>query len=140
MPPNQLSIENQIENSMPAGTLEVIVVEGRNLKDQDAVGQNDAFVEVYLDKKYKQRTKTIKDTNNPVWNDKFVFNVQKDDDDITFKVYDEDTVGKDEIGKCEIKLKHVFDDGKFDDWVKLPALMGLSSNGEIHVIMNFTVK
>lgn len=125
---------------MPAGTLEVIVVEGRNLKDQDAVGQNDAFVEVYLDKKYKQRTKTIKDTNNPVWNDKFVFNVQKDDDDITFKVYDEDTVGKDEIGKCEIKLKHVFDDGKFDDWVKLPALMGLSSNGEIHVIMNFTVK
>ena len=29
--------------------------------------------------------------------------------------------------------------GKFDEWVKLPAKFGLSSHGEVHVIMNFTV-
>ncbi|CAF2536933.1 unnamed protein product [Rotaria sp. Silwood2] len=122
---------------MPEGTLEVFVVEGRELKDKDIVGQNDAYIEIYTDKKYKQRTKTISNTNNPVWNERFTFNVHKGDDSIHFDVYDADVVGKDAIGHCKVKLKHVFDDGKFDEWVKLPAMFGLSSNGQIHIIMSF---
>ncbi|CAF0817667.1 unnamed protein product [Rotaria sp. Silwood1] len=35
---------------MPEGTLEVIVVEGRELKDRDIVGQNDAYIEIYTEK------------------------------------------------------------------------------------------
>ncbi len=56
---------------MSHGNLQVTVLEGRNLKDQDTFGQNDAFVELYLDKQYKQRTTTIKDTNSPSWNETF---------------------------------------------------------------------
>lgn len=56
---------------MSQGTLQVTVVEGRNLKDKDTFGQNDAYIELYLDKDYKQRTSTIKDTNSPRWNEKF---------------------------------------------------------------------
>ena len=124
---------------MPAGTLHVNIVEGRNLKDRDMVGQNDAYVEIYVDKKYKQRTTAIANSNNPVWNENFTFNLQKGDDDIHFSVYDDDVVGRDSIGNGKVKLKHVFDDGRFDEWVKLPAKLGLSSHGEIHVIMRFTV-
>jgi Ca2+-dependent lipid-binding protein len=124
---------------MPTGTLEVIVAAGRRLKDEDAFGENDAYVEVYLDKKYKQRTKTISDSNDPVWNERFNFNIRHGDDTIHFDVYDADIAGKDSIGSCKVKLKHVFDDGKFDEWVKLPGLLGLSSHGEIHIIMNFRV-
>ncbi|CAF1103758.1 unnamed protein product [Rotaria sp. Silwood1] len=122
---------------MPIGTLEVIIVEGRHLKDRDIVGQNDAYVEIYLDKKYKQRTTTISNSNNPRWNERFTFNLQKGDDTIHFDVYDADVVGRDSIGSGKVKLKHVFDDGKFNEWIKLPAKFGLSSHGEIHVIMNF---
>lgn len=57
--------------SETGSTLRVTIIEGRQLKDADIVGQNDAFVEVYLDKKYKQRTKTIQNSNNPVWNETF---------------------------------------------------------------------
>jgi Ca2+-dependent lipid-binding protein len=53
------------------GTLKVTIVEGRHLKDEDIVGKNDAFVEVYLDKDYKQRTKTIRNSNEPKWDEKF---------------------------------------------------------------------
>ena len=53
------------------GTLEVTIVEGRNVKDEDVIGKNDAYVELYLDKDYKQRTTTMKNSNNPVWNEKF---------------------------------------------------------------------
>ncbi|CAF1084557.1 unnamed protein product [Didymodactylos carnosus] len=83
---------------MPRGRLEVQILEGRELKDQDLVGQNDAYIELYVDKKYKQRTTTKKDTNNPVWNEIFTFNLDKGDDHIHFDVYDDDVIGKDSIG------------------------------------------
>ncbi|CAF1620109.1 unnamed protein product [Rotaria magnacalcarata] len=122
---------------MPAGILEVTVAEGRHLKDEDILGENDAYVELYLDKKYKQRTTTISNSNNPTWNQHFTFNLDKHDHEIHFHVYDSDVGDRDSIGSCKVKLKHVFDDGKFDEWVKLPANLGLTSHGEIHIIMHF---
>lgn len=124
---------------MPTGTLEVTIVEGRRLKDKDAVGQSDPFIELYIHKNYKQRTTTMSNTNDPVWNERFTFNIHPEDETIHFDVYDSDVAGKDSIGNGKVKLKNVFDDGKFDEWVKLPAYMGLSNHGEIHIIMNFTV-
>jgi Ca2+-dependent lipid-binding protein len=124
---------------MPTGTLEVFIGEGRHLKDKDTVGQNDPYIEIYTQKKYKQRTTTLGNTNDPVWNEKFVFNIHPEDDTIHFHVYDADIGDRDSIGSGKVKLKHVFDDGKYEDWVKLPAHLGLSVHGEIHVIMHFTV-
>ncbi len=57
--------------SHPHGALKVTIVEARKLKDKDIVGKDDAYVELYLDKDYKQRTTTIKDSNNPTWNETF---------------------------------------------------------------------
>lgn len=125
---------------MPSGTLEVTVVEGRRLKDKDAVGQSDPYIEIYTQKKYKQRTTTVQNSQEPVWNQKFTFSIHPDDDTIHFDVYDDDVGDKDSIGNGKVKLKNVFDDGKFDEWVKLPAHLGLSVHGEIHVIMNFIVR
>jgi Ca2+-dependent lipid-binding protein len=124
---------------MPKGTLEVIIAEGRQLKDKDTIGNNDAYVEVFIDKDYKQRTTTVSNTNDPVWNQRFTFNIREGDDTIRFYIYDDDIGDKDSIGRCKVKLRNVFDDGKFDEWVKLPVLLGLSSHGELHIIMNFTV-
>ena len=109
------------------------------LKNKDIIGQSDPFVEIYTQKEYKQQTKPIKNTNNPVWNEKFVFNIHLDDITIHFDVYDSDVIGKDSIGNGKVNLKHVFDDGKFDGWVNLSNQLGFSGNGEIHVIMMFTV-
>jgi Ca2+-dependent lipid-binding protein len=127
------------QNKMPDGVLEVTIVEGRSLKNGNIIGENDAYVVVYMDKKYKQRTITIKNTNNPVWNEQLRFNIHKGDNTIHFNVYDADLIGKGTIGKSTIKLKQVFENGEFDEWIKLPVHFGLSSSGEIHVIMNFTV-
>ncbi len=124
---------------MPTGTLEIIIAEGRNLKDRAFIGQNDAYVELYLEKKYRQRTTIQKNSNNPVWNERFTFNIHKGHDTIHFHVFDDDLIGRDSVGTGKVNLKKVFDDGQFDEWVKLPAKFGLTSHGEIHVIMNFIV-
>ncbi|CAF3482465.1 unnamed protein product [Rotaria sp. Silwood1] len=123
---------------MATGMLEVIVVEGRGLKDKDTVGQSDPFVEVYVKKHSKQRTPSLQNTHDPVWNERLVFNIHPDDDTIHFDVYDADVNDKDLIGQAKVKLSKVFDDGKFDEWIKLSAHFGLSIHGEIHIIMNFT--
>lgn len=52
-------------------TLQVTVVEGRHLKDKDALGPNAAYIELYLEKDYRQRTSTIRENHAPVWNETF---------------------------------------------------------------------
>ena len=55
-----------------AGHLSVTIVEARALDDEDTFGGfNDAYVEVYTDDDYKQRTATISNTKNPQWNETF---------------------------------------------------------------------
>ena len=55
-----------------AGQLSVTIVEAKQLHDEDTVGgANDAYVEIYVDDDYKQRTATISNSNAPQWNETF---------------------------------------------------------------------
>ncbi|CAF1633198.1 unnamed protein product [Adineta ricciae] len=118
------------------GTLLVTIVEGRNLKDEDIVDKNDAYVELCVNEDYKQRTTTIQSSKNPTWNQKFIFYLKKCEDNLYVHVYDEDDGVKDPIGSASIDLKkHVFDKTGYDAWIKLPAIPGVRSKGEIHVIL-----
>jgi Ca2+-dependent lipid-binding protein len=53
--------------------IQVIVIEGRNLKKKDLFTENDAYVQIYLDdKKQKQKTTVKNNCKTPVWNQSFV--------------------------------------------------------------------
>jgi hypothetical protein len=55
-------------------------------------------------------------------------------------VYDDDVAGRDSIGKASIDLKkQALSEGRFEEWIKLPAVLGFRSKGEIHVIMEYHV-
>ena len=57
---------------------------------------------------------------------------------IYLKVYDDDgPAGRDSIGSAKIDLDGVKATGSFDEWVKLPKLFGLASNGQVHVRMTY---
>lgn len=54
------------------------------------------------------------------------------------KVYDDDgSAGRDAVGSAKINLELVKEKGSSDEWVKLPKLFGLKSNGQVHVTMTF---
>jgi hypothetical protein len=54
-------------------------------------------------------------------------------------VYDEDVVGKDSIGSAKISLRKIQQaGGRLDEWVKLPAHLGLGSHGEVHLVLQLT--
>ncbi len=66
--------------------------------------------------------------------------MQKHDDDLHLHVYDDDVADRDSVGSAKIDLKkHVFGKGRYDEWIKLPAMLGLRSKGEIHVIIEHHV-
>ncbi|KAI8391504.1 C2 domain-containing protein [Radiomyces spectabilis] len=126
-------------HSAPRGVLTVKVIEARNLKDEDLAGKNDPYVELWLDEKYKQRTEEQKNTDNPVWNQTFTFNVEEGSSlhKLCMKVVDKDTVGTDKIGDGKLDVTDAFKGQDIDTWVKLPAKLGLTSHGEIHVYVSF---
>ena len=78
-----------------------MILERRGLTTCVIIGENDAYVEVYMNTKYRQRTITIKKSNHPVWNEELRFNVRIRDDTIHFHVYAGNLIGRDTIGKCK---------------------------------------
>lgn len=70
----------------------------------------------------------------------YLSNLRKHADDLHIHVYDDDVADRDSIGSAKIDLtKHDFGKGRYDEWVKLPAMLGLRSKGEIHVIIEHHV-
>lgn len=68
----------------------------------------------------------------------FISRVGAKDKRLYIKVYDCDgPLDRDSIGSTKIDLEPVRQRGSFDEWVKLPALFGLKSNGEVNVRLNF---
>ncbi|KAG2190238.1 hypothetical protein INT46_006318 [Mucor plumbeus] len=126
-------------HSAPRGVLSVNVVEARNLHKEDVAGHNDPYLELWFDEDYKQRTDTVKDTENPVWNQTFTFNIEEGSSKhkLYFKVLDKDLAGKDKIGEGHLDVAEVFKGAPLSTWAKLPAKLGLTSHGEVHFEVSF---
>ena len=59
-----------------------------------------------------------------------------EDDELHIKVYDDD---RGAIGSTKIKLEKIRQAGGYlDEWVKLPAHLGLRSHGEIRLILSLS--
>ena len=99
--------------STQSGTLFVNIVAAKNLKDNDTVGDSDAFCEVTLSKNANCakliKTKTVDDSLNPWWehHDSFNLNLplkELHDINMLFKVYDYDYNSNDLLGKLVLEL------------------------------------
>ncbi|KAG1148853.1 hypothetical protein G6F37_008977 [Rhizopus arrhizus] len=123
----------------PGGMLVVTVIEARKLHDKDIVSKNDPYVEVWINEKNKQRTSVINNTNNPVWNQTFTFPLEQDGNKhkLYLKVKDKDFIGSDDIGEAKFDFADAFNGVAIDTWVDLPAKLGLTSHGEVHIYVQF---
>ena len=99
------------------GVLTVYLDKITDLRDSDGVGKSDPYVMLnlkedrrMLDKSYgKKKSKTIKDTVNPVFSETFTFNdVPSDMENLVLdiKVMDDDFGRDDKIGSTELVLKN----------------------------------
>ncbi len=80
------------------------MISGRNLASKDSNGLSDPYCEIYvLDeksqpiKKSKQKTKVIKKSLNPTWDESFSISTTSGNSGILIEMYDQDAVGTDEF-------------------------------------------
>ncbi|KAJ3035623.1 Cytosolic phospholipase A2 [Rhizophlyctis rosea] len=113
-------------------SIQVRVLDAKNLKDEETLGQNDAYVELWVNDDHKQATGVVKNSNNPVFNETFTLHTEGKKK-LYIKVYDKDVADKDAIGEGHVDLTDVLNGGVFDDYVKLHGALHLRSHGEVHL-------
>merc|ERR1711915_576077 len=96
------------KEDIPRGVAYINLIKAKELIKSDMVGKSDPYAILSYGKQ-KDKTKVIKNTQEPQWNHRTKFNVP-DGDSRTFKieVFDSDKIGKDKsLGKLSLDLTDV---------------------------------
>ncbi|KAJ3152321.1 hypothetical protein HK101_001833 [Irineochytrium annulatum] len=122
------------------GVIEVKIIRARDLNQSHWTRADNAFVELYLEQAYKQRTTTINRTDSPTWNETFQLNFN-DQHVIHFHVCDKEFIGKDSVGYAKVDFRHLIDKVGHTEHKVLDlyaSMLDLTSNGKFEV--ELTVK
>jgi Ca2+-binding EF-hand superfamily protein len=126
---------------LPAGILQVHVIEGKGLRPVD--GRQDPYVVLSVDGQaaaIKKKTKVVTDGGSDlVWDEVLELDIV-DHYDLNIECYDHDLLADDAlIGKCTVSLLPVFKKGEIDTWVTLRSNQegASSASGDIHLVFTF---
>ncbi|CBI25543.3 hypothetical protein AAG906_011487 [Vitis piasezkii] len=125
----------------PVGTLEVKLVQAKELTNKDIIGKSDPFAVLYV-RPLPNRMKTSKTINNqlnPVWNEHFEFIVEDaSTQHLVVKIYDNEGLQASElIGCAQVQLREL-EPGKVKDaWWKLVKDLEVQrdtkNRGQVHL-------
>eukprot|EP00026_Physarum_polycephalum_P017463 Phypoly_transcript_18697.p1 GENE.Phypoly_transcript_18697~~Phypoly_transcript_18697.p1 ORF type:complete len:212 (+),score=37.51 Phypoly_transcript_18697:33-668(+) len=122
------------------GRLFIQCIEARNLARKDLLSKSDPYCVFSIVHKHNfsllsstQKTTTINNNQNPVWNQSFTFNVSNPETELLkVKVYDNDPLSfDDEIGEVDIPLFALRNGMPKDDWYQLFPAKG----GAVHLVL-----
>ncbi|PON59494.1 Synaptotagmin-like mitochondrial-lipid-binding domain containing protein [Trema orientale] len=107
----------------PVGTLEVKLVQAKELTNKDLVGKSDPYAVLYI-RPLRDRMKTSKTINNdlnPIWNEHFEFIVEDESTQhLVVKIYDSEGLQASELIGCAHVRLNELQPGKVKDvWLKL---------------------
>ncbi|EPS63943.1 hypothetical protein M569_10838, partial [Genlisea aurea] len=107
----------------PVGTLEVKLVQAKELTNKDLIGKSDPFAVLYVRplRNRMKKSKTINNQLNPIWNEHFEFVIEDaSTQQLVVKIYDDEGIQAAElIGCAQVRLSDL-EPGKVKDvWLKL---------------------
>jgi len=122
--------------------LRIRVAAAKELSAADPTGSSDPYVVVQVpDTKVKHKTKTIKKTLNPVWNEEFDMSqdhIDAENDVMRFSIYDWDrATSKDLLGVVEVHVSELLGDEPVDKWFQVmdPEDTEKEGQGELHIMV-----
>eukprot|EP00916_Digyalum_oweni_P007225 GHVL01012222.1.p1 GENE.GHVL01012222.1~~GHVL01012222.1.p1 ORF type:complete len:641 (+),score=120.41 GHVL01012222.1:40-1923(+) len=115
------------------GILNISILEGKNFEKKDTFGKSDPYVDVYFGNKKVYKTKCIKKSLNPKWNENFSIPIDGQMDQfLTFSVMDKNLVSQDEpMGGLKLGIHNLAGGKSVEQWYPLS-----SGIGEIYIKMN----
>ncbi|CAI0389044.1 unnamed protein product [Linum tenue] len=125
----------------PSGTLEVKLVQAKDLTNKDFIGKSDPYAELYI-RPLRERTKTskiISNDLNPIWNEHYEFVVEDaSTQHLYVKIFDDEGLQASELLGCaQVQLSEL-EPGKVKDvWLKLVKDLEVQRDnkyrGEVHL-------
>ncbi|OMO73195.1 C2 calcium-dependent membrane targeting [Corchorus capsularis] len=125
----------------PVGTLEVKLVQARDLTNKDIIGKSDPYAVLYIRPlpNRTKKSKTINNELNPIWNEHFEFIVEDaTTQHLVVRIYDDEGVQASElIGCAQVMLKDL-EPGKVKDvWLDLVKDLEIQrdtkNRGQVHL-------
>ncbi|KAL3838580.1 hypothetical protein ACJIZ3_023171 [Penstemon smallii] len=125
----------------PVGTLEVKLIEAKELTNKDLIGKSDPFAKIFI-RPLHDKTKTSKTINNqlnPIWNEHFEFVVEDVlTQQLTVRVYDDEGIQASELIGCGRVPLTELQPGKVKDvWLKLVKDLEIQrdqkNRGQVHL-------
>lgn len=130
---DQVKVE-QMKFPLPRGVVRVHVLEARDLVAKDThmmglvKGKSDPYTVLRVGNKHF-KTKTIKETLNPRWNEVYEFVIHEaPGQELEVELYDEDTDADDFLGRFSLDCGDVRKDREIDEWYTLEDI----ESGQIH--------
>ncbi|KAH6790791.1 Calcium-dependent lipid-binding family protein [Perilla frutescens var. frutescens] len=123
------------------GTLEVKLIEAKELTNKDIIGKSDPFAELFirpLRDKIKT-SKTIDNQTNPIWNEHFEFAVEDvSTQNLTIRIYDDEGIQASELIGCARLPLRELEAGKVKVvWLKLVKDLEVQrdqkNRGQVHL-------
>lgn len=125
------------EGESSGGNLYIKVNSANLFRDTEAMGDMDPFFKItYKGKDYK--TKTLNNAGKRAeWHESFEIEIDSQDDDITFAVYDEDPMTNDLVGERTFKVKAICQSSLASHII--PLIYEGKKSAEVNVDTRFTV-
>ncbi|EJF64557.1 hypothetical protein DICSQDRAFT_178204 [Dichomitus squalens LYAD-421 SS1] len=122
------------------GTLVVVVLKARNLRDKHTITKQDVYVQATLNKVVKKTATDVKGGQHPVWDEELRFPIVKTANDDTRKlevvIYSKEPRQDELVGKGSLDVSETVKTGEFDDWVPLFLEDG-QQRGDIFLEMTY---
>ncbi|TFK93971.1 hypothetical protein K466DRAFT_649605 [Polyporus arcularius HHB13444] len=122
------------------GTLVVVVLKARNLRDKHTIHKQDVFAQATLNKTTKKTKTDVRGGQHPVWDEELRFPIFNPASDETRKLevacYSKEPRSDDFIGRGTVDISETLKTGEFDDWVPLQMEDG-QYRGDVFLEMTF---
>ncbi|KAK4479517.1 hypothetical protein RD792_015033 [Penstemon davidsonii] len=125
----------------PVGTLEVKLVQAKELTNKDIIGKSDPFAVLYVRplRDRMKKSKTVNNQLNPVWNEHFEFLIEDETTQhLVVKIYDDEGLQSAElIGCAQIQVTDLQPGKVKDVWLKLVKDLEIQrdnkNRGQVHL-------